>query len=1773
MDTEQTKTAGSRRAKALWLVLLTGILILLSADRSSSALIRGVAVNSPVVVGNPITFIGACLGEQAELIVCDERSVCNNETPADEIICRGPGECMLPTTAEHIGAHLDIATCCDAEGCDAVTQFAKWEVYPLPEPDDGDEEALPAHGILPLLPDIRSLEIDRQTVRAGENITFTADCNGIVVCRPDVPCNLKTPASELFCTAAGNTCTYIITRQDAGQNTAIATCCTPEGCDQSTEQAMWDVFIPVPALSSLSNDGPVSWGEKITFFGECSGAQIMVCDDETSCGSETPGQDIICKGKGSNCSYLPAADDIGTHTAVATCCAEKECSKATISTEWTVLAPLSPAIEERELSAARERMSKKGAELNEAKRSRGKYSASIVFTTQKQKKGRVELVEFSELAELQELRTATPEDPPRIVRFSTDAVALNPLSVANATITLPKEGRVDRIMRCQDFDFAAGSCPDWEMTGIPFSDNGTHITFTVHSFSGYAGAAVTILNVQSYPAVGGNWEVQFVTEGTAPLTITAVDGTTWSLDGDNTDLQFLQVRCGSDVREYAWVNNSVFIPEYTCNATGFEVSKVLTLGRHVLRFTFGEEEAYAYNQANGYIKLFLSNAPVSAECGLENKQAVSAAAGTNKITWPGDFDSGLPGGADGGQFQPGLNDLGNTTNSRELSSPTTIGRAGAYKTGWLYDADLAGDQVSVRNITFNLTVMGGAMAATAAAERIAARISIVTCNNNNITFVKDLLQSQVIGGTLTASQAGWQTNNGSRVFHPAAGMLATLNNTYFYNGNTDPGTGRHTFRKGEKLFIELGFADGGSTTNRAIGLVQNNTNTFLWVNFTVNSSYDLQPPFFSFNRTNFTTIRTNELGLFNVTVTDQAISPAKRSNISTVILAFKNDTADWENITTYIFDAGVQNISIAFNMTISTAASGVQYWKYYANDTNDNVNESELYQIIITAGADNTPPVGSLNKTNFTSTSIRYNETGQFTINYTDNVALDTILFAVKNDSGDSFTNITTFRLGAGALSINITFNLSISSTNGETFQWRFWGNDTNSNINFTQIFSIVISDTIMSFAQNGTNFTSLRTGDNGMFNITAKDDDGLAMAIFSTRNTTSGVWFNFSAVKIGGTSYPIRYNYTSRADDGKAFQWKFYVNDTGGTINESNTFTVLLDDTKAPYYVFNRTNFTSIQQDQNGRFNITANDSTRNLDTIIFARSENGGAWANQTTQRINSTGPYDAAFNYTVTSAAGETFQWKFYINDSVGNMNESETFNLIVATGDSAAPYFAFNRTNFTDIRIYENGQFNITVTDAGSPLDTVIFAIKNDTAAWENRTAFRTTATSIDIGFNLTVFLAQGKIQYWKFYANDSNGFMNESELYQLIINDTRPATPSSFNVSQSHNRSFQASWSSADPDGDDITYHITAGTTVNGTDIFAERVQLTNKSNNFFNMTLNYSNDGLAQGWANETIYMALWATSASSTSINNYTPSFILFDKLPDVTDVLMSDNNNLAAYTNCTGSAACAFNPVSGSNITLAVNITTIDADNDCTSAAEYGKLTLFLCLNSTAKPGCGDVTNANFTFAVDTATRKGTSSSCEWTFATNLTNITPQFFVVNGSYLYYINATSQSGFRSLDRDNQTNGTWRYNALKAVTFPSSITLGDGDTQLGQWNDGNSTYNMTNYGNQVVFLRWNSTDFTRAGADKNWTLTGWDFLLDDDADHINDDSVTGKIPPLNLTNTTAEYFNHSTGLEVCVSKECNAVPLNDTLNTYWHIYPPLGLKSGTYSGVITYLVE
>jgi len=107
---------------------------------------------------------------------------------------------------------------------------------------------------------------------------------------------------------------------------------------------------------------------------------------------------------------------------------------------------------------------------------------------------------------------------------------------------------------------------------------------------------ITVLNVQSYPTVGGKWTVEFTTIGTADLTITAVDGTTYG-DSAPDDLEFIELKCGDGIVNASFDGNKIFVPDYECNETGYHTVRVLTEGVHTQEFRFGDAVAYAHNLA------------------------------------------------------------------------------------------------------------------------------------------------------------------------------------------------------------------------------------------------------------------------------------------------------------------------------------------------------------------------------------------------------------------------------------------------------------------------------------------------------------------------------------------------------------------------------------------------------------------------------------------------------------------------------------------------------------------------------------------------------------------------------------------------------------------------------------------------------------------------------------------------------------------------------------------------------------------------------------------------------------------------------------------------------------------------------------------------------------------------------------------------------------------------------------------------------------------------
>ncbi len=105
-------------------------------------------------------------------------------------------------------------------------------------------------------------------------------------------------------------------------------------------------------------------------------------------------------------------------------------------------------------------------------------------------------------------------------------------------------------------------------------------------------ASITIINVQSYPTVWGNWTVRFNTTGTANLTITPINNTNFDVD-----LQFLELRCGNNKVNPVYDGKSVSYENWSCSEEGRIINKVLKEGKHTLEFRFGDDVEYAYNMA------------------------------------------------------------------------------------------------------------------------------------------------------------------------------------------------------------------------------------------------------------------------------------------------------------------------------------------------------------------------------------------------------------------------------------------------------------------------------------------------------------------------------------------------------------------------------------------------------------------------------------------------------------------------------------------------------------------------------------------------------------------------------------------------------------------------------------------------------------------------------------------------------------------------------------------------------------------------------------------------------------------------------------------------------------------------------------------------------------------------------------------------------------------------------------------------------------------------
>lgn len=147
---------------------------------------------------------------------------------------------------------------------------------------------------------------------------------------------------------------------------------------------------------------------------------------------------------------------------------------------------------------------------------------------------------------------------------------------------------------------------------------------------------LTILNIKSYPTVGGMWTVNFTTSGKENLTITPFNFTSWTemmVDSSSTqdDLFFTRTLCGNltilptlAFTNASWIPyhqlsetsyskvDSLLFESWECNETARLENRVLTPGDHHIFFEFGHLNASAHNFAVPGILSVTMNTPSTA---------------------------------------------------------------------------------------------------------------------------------------------------------------------------------------------------------------------------------------------------------------------------------------------------------------------------------------------------------------------------------------------------------------------------------------------------------------------------------------------------------------------------------------------------------------------------------------------------------------------------------------------------------------------------------------------------------------------------------------------------------------------------------------------------------------------------------------------------------------------------------------------------------------------------------------------------------------------------------------------------------------------------------------------------------------------------------------------------------------------------------------------------------------------------------------------------------
>jgi len=271
--------------------------------------------------------------------------------------------------------------------------------------------------------------------------------------------------------------------------------------------------------------------------------------------------------------------------------------------------------------------------------------------------------------------------------------------------------------------------------------------------------------------------------------------------------------------------------------------------------------------------------------------------------------------------------------------------------------------------------------------------------------------------------------------------------------------------------------------------------------------------------------------------------------------------------------------------------------------------------------------------------------------------------------------------------------------------------------------------------------------------------------------NSSSNILVNFSAIDAGSVSALWYYNgtanvtYTSEnytnISEEKSNTFIFYANDSSGNISKTNV--VFYSSFDIPTINFTNPTIETGNYSQRAIWaNVTANDTTLSAITVYLYNS----------TGLVNQTSSSASPFFINFTNLNGGAYYLNATANDSVGNINKTETRTINIEIDNP--PSITINSpANGT---WYNASRFNISINENGS-----CWAVFNDVTniTLNNITSARTSFFHENTSVNETTTLRYNVT----FYCNDTSGNLNSTARRYFGVDKTAPIVSY---VSPAHN---------------------------------------------------------------------------------------------------------------------------------------------------------------------------------------------------------------------------------------------------------------------------------------------------------------------------------------------------------------------------------------------------